>query len=131
MPAIGANNTKGEIGMEHKNGIPVLMVEEDTLPAAWERAVLETWHKGISLKTEYDREGDPSSKDSTMIMVIRDPLAEPRIHRAFPGSLESLEVYRQEVVMGIHDHWINPDEGKWTYTYHKRLFDIPRSHMGT
>jgi len=22
----------------------------------------------------------------------------------------------------VHDHWIAPEEGKWTYTYHKRLF---------
>jgi thymidylate synthase len=53
---------------------------------------------------------------------VEDPFAEPRIHRAFPGGLEDLEIYRQEVVEGIHDHWIAPKEGKWTYTYHKRLF---------
>jgi thymidylate synthase len=33
-----------------------------------------------------------------------------------------LEAYRQEVVNGIHDHWIDPAAGKWTYTYHERLF---------
>ena len=49
-------------------------------------------------------------------------MAEPRIHRAFPGGLEDLEVYRQEVVLGIHDHWVDPDAGKWSYTYHQRLF---------
>jgi thymidylate synthase len=48
-------------------------------------------------------------------------MSEPRIHRAFPGGLEDLEVYRQEVVLGIHDHWIKPEEGKWTYTYHQRM----------
>jgi len=58
-----------------------------------------------------------------MMMVVEEPFAEPRIHRAFPGGLEDLEVYRQEVVKGVHDHWIAPEEGKWTYTYHKRLFD--------
>jgi thymidylate synthase len=26
------------------------------------------------------------------------------------------------VVNGIHDHWIDPAAGKWTYTYHERLF---------
>jgi len=55
--------------------------------------------------------------------VIDEPFLEPRIHRAFPGSLEDLEIYRQEVVSGVHDHWINPKEGKWTYTYHQRLFN--------
>ncbi|MFH1868304.1 MAG: thymidylate synthase [Candidatus Omnitrophota bacterium] len=103
-------------------GIPVLLVEKDTLPAAWEEAVKMTWEKGISIKTEYDKPQDPPSKDATMVMVIRDPFQEPRIHRAFPGGLEDLETYRQEVVDGVHDHWIAPDEGKWTYTYHQRLF---------
>jgi len=38
------------------------------------------------------------------------------------GGPEELESYRQEVVNGIHDHWIDPAAGKWTYTYHERLF---------
>ena len=102
--------------------IPVLLVQGKTIPEVWEKAVLEAWNKGIDIKTEYDKPGEPPSKDCTMIMVIEDPMSEPRIHRAFPGGLEDLEIYRQEVVLGIHDHWISPEEGKWTYTYHKRLF---------
>jgi thymidylate synthase len=102
--------------------IPTLYVYGKNLPEAWEKAVLECWHKGVSIKTEYDKLGDPPSKDCTMMWVAEDPFAEPRIHRAFPGGLEDLEIYRQEVVDGIHDHWIAPEEGKWTYTYHKRLF---------
>jgi thymidylate synthase len=102
--------------------IPVLKVEGDTIPEVWENAVLTCWREGISIRTEYDKEGDPPSKDCTMVMVIKNPLGEPRIHRAFPGGLEDLEIYRLEVVEGIHDDWINPDEGKWSYTYHERLF---------
>jgi thymidylate synthase len=101
--------------------IPVIKIEGDTLPEAWEKAVLATWEDGLNIKTEYDKPGDPMSKDCTMIMVVNDPMREPRIHRAFPGGLEDLEIYRQEVVLGIHDHWIKPEEGKWTYTYHQRL----------
>ncbi len=108
--------------MIDKGGIPVLKVEGRTVPEVWEKSVLATWERGASIRTEYDREGDPPSKDCTMIMVIREPLTEPRIHRAFPGGLEDLEVYRQEVIEGVHDHWIKPEEGKWTYTYHQRLF---------
>ncbi len=103
--------------------IPTLLVSGRTIPEAWEKAVLEVWNKGIDIKTEYDKEDHPPSKDCTMIMVVENPMDEPRIHRAFPGGLEDLEVYRQEVVFGIHDHWISPEEGKWTYTYHKRLFE--------
>ena len=107
--------------------IPVLKIEGETLPEVWEKAVITTWRDGLDIKTEYDKPGDPASKDSTMIMVVNDPMKEPRIHRAFPGGLEDLEVYRQEVVAGIHDHWINPEEGKWTYTYHQRLAAFPGS----
>lgn len=102
--------------------IPVLISEGENIPEAWEKACLLTWQKGITIATEYDKPGDPPSRDATMIMVVRNPMAEPRISRAFPGGLEELEIYRHEVVYGVHDHWINPAEGKWTYTYHKRLF---------
>jgi thymidylate synthase len=106
-----------------RKDIPALFVEAKTVPEAWEKAVLAVWNDGIGIKTEYDKEDEPKSKDCTMMISIIDPLSEPRIHRAFPGGLDDLEVYRQEVVYGIHDHWINPEEGKWTYTYHKRLFE--------
>jgi len=104
--------------------IPVLKVEGATLPEAWEKAVLATWKDGLQIKTEYDKPRDGPSRDCTMIIVIDEPMQEPRIHRAFPGGLEDLEIYRQEVVSGIHDHWIKPEEGKWTYTYHQRLADF-------
>lgn len=94
----------------------------DTLPEAWEQAVLRCWEEGDRIRTEYDKPGDPESRDCTIMIVARKPFQEPRIHRAFPGSLETLEIYRQEVALGIHDHWINPAEGKWSYTYHQRLF---------
>jgi thymidylate synthase len=91
-----------------------------TLPA-WERrsGLLDAQP---AVPTEYDKPGDPPSRDCTILWAIEDPFAEPRIHRAFPGGLEDLEIYRQEVVDGVHDKWIAPEEGKWTYTYHKRLF---------
>ncbi|MDD5687216.1 MAG: thymidylate synthase [Elusimicrobia bacterium] len=108
--------------MNTDGNIPVFLVEGETLPEVWEKAVVKTWKEGIQIKTEYDRPGDPLSKDCTMIMVCHNPLKEPRIHRCFPAGLDTLEIYRQEVVNGVHDHWINPAEGKWTYTYHERIF---------
>ena len=100
----------------------IITVERDTLPEAWEEAVLRCWNEGDRVRTEYDRTDDPESRDCTVFIVIRRPFQEPRIHKAFPGSLDYLEIYRQEVVDGIHDHWVNPEEGKWSYTYHQRLF---------
>ena len=54
---------------------------------------------------------------------VPEPLAEPQIHRAFPGGLADLEKYRAEVIYGVHDHWVKPEEGKWEYTYHDRMFN--------
>jgi len=103
--------------------LPVLNVVAETLPEAWETAVLQTWKNGATIKTQYDKEGDPPSKDVTLCMTIKNPFAEPRIHLAFPGGITDLEIYRQEVVDGIHDHWVDPEHGKWEYTYHERLFE--------
>lgn len=102
--------------------VPVIAVTADCLPEAWEKAVLAVWDKGLEIQTQYDRPGDPPSKDATVMVTVTNPFNEPRIHKNFPGGPEELEAYRQEVVDGIHDHWIDPAAGKWTYTYHERLF---------
>ncbi len=102
--------------------VPVISITADCLPEAWEKAVLAVWDNGLDVKTQYDKPEDPPSKDATVIVTITEPFSEPRIHKNFPGGPEELESYRQEVVNGIHDHWIDPASGKWTYTYHERLF---------
>jgi len=109
--------------------LPVVFVRAATLPEAWEKAMLALWREGIDIRTEYDRKDssgrfiDPPSRDATAVIEVLDPFGEPRIHKNFPGGPEDLEVYRQEVVDGIHDHWVDPsDPDKWTYTYHERIF---------
>ncbi len=82
---------------------------------------MKTWYEGTAVSTDYDRPGDPPSRDAVALIAVADPFAEPRIHRAFPGGIAELESYRQEVVDGIHDHWVDPAAGKWEYTYHERL----------
>jgi len=102
-------------------------VTERSLPMAWEKAVAACWRDGQALPTEYDRPGDPNSRDVTALIHVTEPFTEPRIHRAFPGGLDDLEKYRSEVLHGVHDHWIDPAAGKWEYTYHQRLrcYDVP------
>jgi thymidylate synthase len=102
--------------------IPVITITAECLPEAWEKAVLAVWEKGFEVKTQYDKPQDPPSRDATVMITVTDPFREPRIHKNFPGGPEELESYRQEVINGIHDHWIDPAAGKWTYTYHERLF---------
>lgn len=105
-------------------------IVESTLPMAWERAVISCWQDGESFPTEYDKSGDPNSRDVTAMIHVTDPFAEPRIHRAFPGGLEDLEKYRCEMLYGVHDHWIDPAAGKWEYTYHERLREYAVPSVG-
>ncbi|MFC1766315.1 thymidylate synthase [Planctomycetota bacterium] len=102
--------------------IPSLHITATCLPEAWEKAVLAVWEHGCDVKTEYDKPEDPASKDATVMITVQNPFNEPRIHKNIPCGPEELEVYRQEVCDGIHNHWIDPAAGKWTYTYHERLF---------
>jgi len=102
--------------------IPAISITADCIPEAWEKTVLAVWDNGLAVRTEYDKPSDPPSRDATVMVAVADPFCEPRIHKNFPGGPEELESYRQEVVKGIHDHWIDAAGGKWTYTYHERLF---------
>ncbi len=98
-------------------------VIEKTLPMAWEKGVIACWERGERFPTQYDKPEDPNSRDVTAVIHVTEPMSEPRLHRAFPGGLDDLEKYRAEVLLGVHDHWIAPEEGKWEYTYHERLFE--------
>lgn len=105
-------------------------IVEDYLPFAWEKAVITCWEEGEQFATEYDKPGDPKSRDVTALIHVRKPFEEPGIHRAFPGGLDDLEKYRGEVLYGVHDHWVDPSVGKWEYTYHERLFEYRVPEMG-
>ena len=108
------------------SGIPVLFAEGDCIARAWENALLTLYESGCDIRTQYDKPDDPPSKDATMILVVHDPLAEPMIHRDFPGGFEELQEYVMEVCEGIKDHCVrdpgDPADTRWEYTYHQRLF---------
>jgi len=106
-----------------RGDLPAILIDAEVLPEAMDKAILEVWDKGISVKTHYDKPGDPQSKEATVMIRIRNPLAEPRLYKNYPGSGAALEEYRLEVVHGIHNHWIAPGTEKWTYTYHERFFE--------
>ncbi|MBN2000200.1 hypothetical protein JW935_21805 [candidate division KSB1 bacterium] len=108
--------------------IPVLMVEGKSLAEAWENSLISVYRNGCDIKTEYDKPEDPPSKDCSMTIVVHDPLAEPMIHRDFPGGPEDLQEYVMEVLDGIKDHCVrssadDSEDTRWEYTYHQRLFN--------
>lgn len=104
--------------------IPVLHVSGNSLAEAYEKALIALYQQGTRFSTQYDRPGDPQSIDATMSITIDDPLADPMIHKAFPGGLADLREYVYELE-GRKDHWVkavnDPDDTRWEYTYHGRL----------
>lgn len=108
------------------SGIPVLFAEGQSIAEAWENALVKLYESGCDVKTQYDQPDAPPSKDATMLLVVRDPSAEPMIHRDFPCGFEELQEYVMEVCEGIKDHCVrdpnDPNDTRWEYTYHQRLF---------
>lgn len=108
------------------NGIPVLTAEGDGIARAWENSLIKLYEQGCDISTQYDKPGDPPSKDATMLVTVNEPLAEPMIHRDMPGGFEDLQEYVMEVCDGIKDHCVrdpnDPADTRWEYTYHQRLF---------
>lgn len=56
--------------------------------------------------------------EAALTMIVKSPLAEPRISRFFPGTPYDLEKYRQEMLDGIMDFKVG---NGWNYTYHDRM----------
>ena len=71
-------------------------VEAQTLPEAWETAVRRCWTEGARFRTQYDKPGDPPSRDVACLIHVKAPFSEPRIHRAFPGGLDDLTAAYQQ-----------------------------------
>ena len=104
--------------------IPVLCVQKTSLAQAYESALIALYSEGTRFETQYDKEGDPLSLDCTMDITIENPMADPMIHKAFPGGFADLREYVYEL-QGHKDGWTkdmnNPDDTRWEYTYHGRL----------
>lgn len=51
----------------------VIYIEEEDVGSAWLEAIRRVLEEGDDISTEYDKEGDPPSKDSTVLIKIRNP----------------------------------------------------------
>ena len=109
--------------------IPVLCVRGRGLAEAYEKALIALHAEGTRFRTQYDKEGDPLSLDCTMNLTIEDPMADPLIHKAFPGGFADLREYVFEL-QGLKDGWTknmnDADDTRWEYTYHGRLQNYGR-----
>jgi len=104
--------------------IPVLHVRGETIAEGYENAIYALMKQGCEIKTQYDKPGDPLSKDCTLNLVVDSPDEDPMIHKAFPGGMADLREYVYEL-HGAKDEWVknvNVDsDTRWEYTYHGRL----------
>lgn len=102
------------------------LIEGKNFPEMWEKAVKKVWENGERVKTDYDKKGDPLSRDVTAMMVVHEPDSEPMYHRAgFPMSINELFDYVDEVVDGTRDDLVS----KLGYTYHDRIYNY-RDNIG-
>jgi thymidylate synthase len=49
--------------------IPVLFVKGTSLAEAWENSLIELHRQGCDIVTEYDKPGDPPSKDCSIMFT--------------------------------------------------------------
>jgi len=75
------------------------LIEAETFPKAWEKALKMCWNKGIEVRTELEKELDPPSRDFTAMIAVENPKKEPRFHRAgFPMGAEDLISYMEDFI---------------------------------
>jgi thymidylate synthase len=104
--------------------IPSVMVVGETLPEAWETAFLAVWEYGalIPAQSQFDQASSPDSRDTSMTIVVTSPFKEPRIHLKVPYGTHYFKTYKQIILEGSRDAYVDQGEG---YTYHDRLKHWP------
>ena len=107
------------------NGIPFLSVKGVSLPFTWEESIKKLLADGKEAPSQYDRAGDPLTRDCTMVIDTINPTQESMIHSFMPGGPIDLQEYCMEVMDGVKDHWVrdpkNLNDHRWSYTYHGRI----------
>ncbi len=76
------------------------------------------------IPTQYDRRAIPQQR-CHRDNYVRTRFREPRIHKNFPAGRRT-EILTQEVVSGIHDHWIDPPPANDLYLSSAAVRLLPR-----
>ena len=94
-----------------------LIVRAETLGEAWEKAVVRLMQEGCE---RFVQAPDflTSEKDAPMLLIVENPLKEPRIHPKAPVQEGQAEKYSKDVLQGLGN---DEEENKFDYTYHARF----------
>ena len=122
----------------------VIFISKKTVRDAWLSAVAQVLYNGDDIKTEYDKQKDPPSKDATVLIEIKDPISSPimrkdkvmKIRSKYGNSFEvygcmadtyligSIQSgYIEEIMEGVNDHYIWDSGVSFPYSYHDRIFN--------
>ena len=121
----------------------VIFISEKSVRDAWLSAVAQVLYNGDDIRTEYDKNEDPPSKDATVLIEIENPLSNPisrkdkviKIKSKYGNSFEvygcmadtyligSIQSgYIEEIMEGANDHYLWESETSFPYSYHDRIF---------
>jgi len=121
-----------------------MFISKKTVRDAWLSAVAQVLYNGDDIKTEYDKQEDPPSKDATVLIEIKDPISNPimrkdkvmKIRSKYGNSFEvygcmadtfligSIQSgYIEEIMEGVNDHYIWDSGASFPYSYHDRIFN--------
>ncbi|MHA1293092.1 MAG: thymidylate synthase [Promethearchaeota archaeon] len=126
----------------------VIFIEAEDVESAWLESLRRVLNEGDDISTEYDKEGDILSKDSTVLIKIKNPLSNPirsrrgknkrilNINSKFGNSYEvygcladiyligSIQSgYIEEILDGVNDHYLWDSSHSFPYSYHDRIFN--------
>ena len=122
----------------------VFFISKKNVRDAWLSAVGQVLYNGDDIKTEYDNPDDLPSKDSTVLIEIREPLSSPIMRKDkilkikskhgnsyevygcmadtyLMGSIQS--GYIEEILEGVNDHYLHESGVSFPYSYHDRIFN--------
>jgi len=122
----------------------VIFISGNNVRDAWLSALVQVLYNGDEIKTEYDKESDPPSKDATVLVEVENPMSKPikrrdkvmKIKTKYGNSYEvygcmadtyligSIQSgYIEEILGGINDHYIWDSGASFPYSYHDRIFN--------
>lgn len=97
-----------------------IIISAQTLGEAWERAVIAMMKRGYERWVEAP-EYQKWTKDNPMFIMVKNPMAQPRLSPLAKTTIEIVEDYAEKFLKGM-----DPEkENQFDYTYHSRLMHYP------
>ena len=94
-----------------------ILVDVDNFGLAHRRLIESLLQQGKQIPTDYDKPGEPLSRDAPVVIEIHRPWDPPVFSRCIWSSYGKAFEYVREIVDGIHDGQVK----ELAYTYHARM----------